>query len=56
MCLEHQCPDKYKCYRYTVLSNKYWQSYFMHDPREGDKTPGKCPEFIDDKNRSIYGK
>lgn len=47
MCLDHECPMKLKCYRYTAPVNEYRQSYFTDSPRKGDE----CTDFWDNKGR-----
>ena len=31
-CGGHNCPWKRRCYRYTAMESKVWQSFFMEIP------------------------
>lgn len=44
MCVNHKCPSKLKCYRYTAPWNEYRQtiSGYSHD-----ESTGKCDSFWD---------
>ena len=41
MCMDTECPQNSRCYRYVALPNSRWQSYFMYSPKKMDG----CPEF-----------
>ena len=36
MCLDTECPQKERCYRYTGTPKKIWQSYFFESPKKMD--------------------
>lgn len=44
MCLDHKCPQKDKCYRYTATPSR-WQAVFSKTPRKGKK----CEYFWEEK-------
>lgn len=46
MCTGVGCPLKYKCYRYTVKPDKYYQSYFGKPPYSED---GGCNYLMEDR-------
>lgn len=46
-CLEHNCPRRKHCYRYTAEKDD-WQSYFAEKPCEDYMA---CESFWDNTNR-----
>lgn len=48
MCLNKNCPLRMKCYRYTAIPDKYWQSFADFAP---DQT-GKCADFWDNTGKA----
>ena len=44
MCLNHTCPSREHCYRYTAPTNPYRQSYMNFKPDES----GKCADYVED--------
>jgi len=44
LCLEHNCPRREQCYRYTAKPDDRWQSYFTEKPCGDYMT---CEEFWD---------
>jgi hypothetical protein len=46
-CKGKECPLKYKCYRFTVDADQYWQAYFSEEPY--NKETNKCEHFYPNK-------
>jgi len=45
MCKDVACPLKDKCYRFTAIPNKHYQSFFGESPRQKEK----CEYFLMEK-------
>ncbi len=48
MCMNKECPSRFKCYRFVAKGNPNWQSYADYKPKEGED---KCEDFWDVKDR-----
>lgn len=48
MCYAKNCKDKNKCYRFTAIPDKYWQSYMDPSDKE-EKDRKKCSYFWDNR-------
>lgn len=48
MCVNKDCPLRMKCYRYTAIPDKYWQSFSTFQPN----AEGTCDSFWDNTGRT----
>lgn len=50
MCLDTECPQKERCYRFTAKPTPYRQSYFMFSPKSMDVCQYFTPNDKEGKN------
>lgn len=52
MCIDHLCPMKFECYRYTAPWNQFRQFVFTESPRDMDSMYW-CKELLDNRGRTL---
>ena len=52
MCIDHLCPMKFECYRYTAPWNQFRQAVYSESPRERDSMYW-CKDFSDNRGRTL---